>query len=81
MNNFKEIRITPNDDSTLKVKIIGMKFEDKNRKQNICTVEYPRIKINSTTLDMFSMHRLFDVEVLPDNDEKDILFNLYVTED
>lgn len=81
MHNFKEIRITPNEDSTLKVKIDGVKFGDKHGDSNIGTVVYPRIKMHSTTFDMFNTHKVFDVEVLPDNDEKDVLFNLYVPED
>lgn len=45
MSNFKEIRITPNEDSTLKAEIFGVQLQDNHGETLVGTVVYPRLKV------------------------------------
>lgn len=79
-NNFKEIRITPNEDSTLKVEYYGVVFQDKDGKQlESVTVTYPRVKINIPTF-YYSTKYKIDIEILPDGKEQELEI-IYIPED
>ena len=79
LNNFKEAKIVPNEDGTLKVEFNGVKFKNQNEYLE-GDVIYPRVKIDySTTLDVFSSHKQIDVEILPD--KKDELYSIYLPEE
>jgi hypothetical protein len=78
-NNFTEIRIAPNKDSTLKITYYGVIFQDTNGEQlEPAIVTYPRVKINSTELwfDLTKQH--IDIEILPDDNEG--LETIYIQE-
>ena len=72
-NNFKEIRITPNEDNTLKIDFYGVVFKDSNGKElDPAIVTYPRVKMHSTTFDMFGTNKQIEIEILPDNKNKEL---------
>lgn len=69
-NNFKEIRITPNEDDTLKITYYGVIFQNQDGEQlESAIVTYPRVKINSTDLWYNPPKQCIDIEILPDNNE------------
>ena len=82
LNNFKEIRITPNEDSTLKAEIFGVQLQDNHGETLVGTVVYPRLKvIRDFDLGFNTYHRVI-IETLPGNNEdEEVYFNLYVPED
>ena len=82
-NNFKEIRITPNEDSTFKIEYYGVIFKDNNGKQlEPATVTYPRVKIKSSTFFFEPTKQSIDIEILPDNnDNKKVLQTIYIPEE
>ena len=82
LNNFKEAKITPNEDGTLKFEFYGVQLQDSKRTDlQSATVTYPRIKINLTTFDMVSTNKQFNIEICPDNDNEKTLYSIYVPED
>lgn len=76
--NFKEINIKPNEDSTLKVEINGVKLQDQDGKDLDANITYHRVKVNHT-LNMFSKHNQIDIEILKDNEDK--IFSIFIPED
>lgn len=79
-NNFKEIRITPNEDDTLKITYYGVIFQNQDGKQlEPAIVTYPRVKINSTDLFFDPLRQHIDIQILPDNNEE--LETIYIPEE
>jgi hypothetical protein len=79
-NNFKEIKITPNEDCTLKITYYGVIFEDKYGKQLEPTiVTYPRVKLCSNDLWFNPLRQNISIEILPDNN--DDLQTIYIPEE
>lgn len=79
-NNFKEIRITPNEDNTLKVDYYGVIFKNQDGEQlDTGIVTYPRVKINSTNLLFDPLRQQIDIQILPDNNEE--LETIYIPEE
>lgn len=81
LNNFKEAKIVPNKDGTLKIEFNGVQFQDKNGTNSEATVTYPRVKVNYNTVDMFSPHKQIGIEVLKDNEDNETLYSIYVPEE
>ena len=82
LNNFKEAKIVPNEDGTLKFEFNGVKFQDQNGTNlEEAIVTYPRVKVNYSTIDMFSPHKQINVEVLKDNDDNETLFSIFIPEE
>ena len=79
-NNFKEIRITPNEDNTLKVDYYGVIFKNQDGEQlDTGIITYPRVKINSTNLLFDPLRQHIDIQMLPDNNEE--LETIYIPEE
>jgi hypothetical protein len=79
-NNFKEIRITSNEDNTFKIEYYGVIFKDNNGKQlEPATVTYPRVKMKSSILFVEPTKPHIDIEILPDNN--DDLQTIYIPEE
>lgn len=74
--NFKEINIKPNEDSTLKVEINGVKLQDQDGLD--ANITYHRVKTTLQTIDMFSKHSQIDIEILKDNEEEDKIFSIFI---
>ena len=66
INNFKEIKVTPNEDGTVRITYCGVMLNDVNG-DNVepATVTYPRVRIRPISLD-FSTKTIMELEVLPD---------------
>ena len=73
--NFKEINIKPNEDSTLKVEINGVRLHDQDGLD--ANITYHRVKVNHT-LNMFSKQNQIDIEILKDNEEEDKIFSIFI---
>lgn len=66
-NNFKEIKITQNEDNTYKIEYYGVIFKDANGQElEDATVTLPRVKMNITSFPMFSNKTQIEIEVFPD---------------
>ena len=80
-NNFKEIKITPNEDGTLKVDYYGVVFKDNEGKEiDTAIVTYPRV---IARMDGFVFHKtksLIEIEILPDNNKQELM-TIYVPEE
>lgn len=80
-NNFKEIKITPNEDNTLKIDFYGVVFKDsKGDELDPATITYPRVRIHSTILDMFFTKKQVEIEILPDDKEQQLEI-IYIPEE
>lgn len=82
-NNFKEIKITPNEDNTFKIEYYGVIFKDNNGKQlEPATVTYPRVKMKSSTLFFEPTKQHIDIEILVDNNSNNKeLQTIYIPEE
>lgn len=64
-NNFKEIRVTPNEDGTYKVVYYGVVFQDKDGKQlEPATITYHRVKVESSSFYLDPTKEHLDIEIL-----------------
>ena len=67
LNNFKEIKITPNEDGTFKIEYYGVVCKDVNGQEfELKTVTYPKVKIKPLSFGKMLNKTQFEIEVFPD---------------
>lgn len=78
MINYKEIIITPNDDSTYKLEFIGCSFTNNGEKIE-GNIVFPRVSKEEADAHMRaeSKRRVYDFSTAVDDDEQEI-FTIYI---
>lgn len=83
-NNFKEIRIIPNEDGTFKIEYYGVPCKDANGQEfELEKVTYLKVRIKPLSLSTFNktqfeIKQQFEIEVFPDFEGK--LIETYMAE-
>ena len=79
LSNFKEARITQNEDNTYKAEFCGVQFKDIDGTELEARIIYPRVKIS--TNDVSSDNKQFYMDIFPDNNKNKYLYSIHIPEE